>query len=386
MIRNATFLVFLTLSVGCGGNTQGPIGNARNVTNTGTPAPTSQIRPTSKASFFQFRDLETGSTWNFKGEAIQGQFAGEKLDSVVGYNAFWFAWASFWPTTAVWGEFPVSEGLLPSSAFQDIPESEIKSNLSIDSVVPLDNPPDRFGSASFVGPTAATDLAPEELVLGVVLNGDARAYPVKILNWHEIVNHAVGGRQISLTYSPLTASAINFDTPDLAFGNSGALYNNNLVMYDRETGSFWSQMRMNSIFGTRRGQPLEVLPVVQCTWAAWRTLYPFTSVLSPNTGVRAIGDYMNDLYIEGGYNASSNLYINQTPAIDPRYHPKTRVYGLVGNTHAKAYPLSSLGEKTAINDSFEGQPILLLYEQSAQMAVVYSRYLGGNTLTFERIE
>ncbi len=141
-------------------------------------------------------------------------------------------------------------------------------------------------------------IADTEDVIGVEVDGETRAYPLRILTAHEVVNDAVNGRPIVVTYSPLCDSAVIFDrTIDgevVWFGVSGLLYNNNLVMYDRTQrlpddrvdgsragASLWSQLAFRAISGPRVGQSLEIVPAQVTSWRAWRTAHPDTTVLLP---------------------------------------------------------------------------------------------------------
>ena len=230
-------------------------------------------------------------------------------------------------------------------------------------------------------------LNDDDIVLGVAINGEARAYPVKILNWHEIVNHTLGGQKLSVTYCPLTASGLNFAASDIAFGNTGGLHNNNMVMYDRETESFWSQMKASAIIGSRAGERLELRPVFQGTWQAWKTLYPDTQVLNTRTGYNR--SYSVDNYIRSGYTLSSEVWFPQTPTIDTRYHPKDMVLGLLGDTETKAYLFSRLqatGDRRVLNDEFAGQPIVVVHQKDAHTALAFSRQINGQLLNFELVE
>jgi hypothetical protein len=158
---------------------------------------------------------------------------GRRLTRIPAYTAYWFAWSSFWPGTEVYGDFAQEPNQLEPMIQTAVPTSQIFADVAADAIPPLDDPQLDVGRAEFVEASAAR-LSDDEIVIGVEIDGDARAYPVRILNWHEIVNHTVGGRKISLTYCPLTASGINFDASKIAFGNSGALFNNNMVMYNRD--------------------------------------------------------------------------------------------------------------------------------------------------------
>lgn len=373
-------LIFLTLS--CGNSpSNGPstIGPAADQISS-DPVSDSSIR-VSLQTLVRFRDLETGSTWNTKGEATDGPLKGQRLRQIPAYSAYWFAWASFWPNTEVYGEPEPTDGLREAMVRQPVPTREILSDVPIDGIPPLDAPPKDVGRAEFIEASAVTDLADDDIVVGVEIDGDARAYPIRILNFHEIVNHTLGGKRISLTYCPLTASGINFDGSAIEFGNSGALFNNNLVMYNRDTRDLWSQMRTYGISGQDVGLHLDLLPVVQGTWAAWKKMYPETKVLSTSTGFRR--NYRRDVYIESGYTVDDQIWFAQEPEIDTRFSPKEMTLGLLSQTRSKAYPFVSLGDRGVTNDLFDGRPIVIVFNPQAQMAIPYSRVVENRVLTFK---
>ena len=159
----------------------------------------------------------------------------------------------------------------------------------------------------------ATYLRPDDVVIGVALDGEARAYPLRILMWHEAANDVLGGTPIAVTYCPLCNSALVFDRRvagrTLAFGVSGLLYESNVLLYDRAasggTESLWNQIQMRAVTGpaARAGQSLRLLPSSMTTWSAWRAQHPETTVLSTNTGFRR--DYASSPY--GPYFASDEL-------------------------------------------------------------------------------
>jgi hypothetical protein len=134
-------------------------------------------------------------------------------------------------------------------------------------------------------------MSPGALVLGVVVNGEPRAYPHNLLWWHEIINDVLGGRPILVTYCPLTGSGLAYDPviaeQHLNFGTSGLLFHNNLVMFDRATQSLRSQMRVEAICGSFSGTVPGLLPVVQSTWSAWKALHPDTTIVSFRAGFNA---------------------------------------------------------------------------------------------------
>ena len=334
------------------------------------PVPPADISPDLKEqSPLLFRDVETGSVWNLVGEAVSGELSGAQLEPLPAYSAYWFAWFSFWPNTDIWAAL-AGNGDIGSDAFAGISDREYVGDVPKDAIPPLDDPYDGLGFANFVSVREAA-LSDEEIVIGVSVGSDARAYPVRIMNWHEIVNHAVGGEKLSVTYCPLTASGVNFAADDIAFGNTGGLYISNMVMYDRETQSFWGQMRAGSILGTRTGERLELRPVYQGTWKAWRTLYPRTQVLSTDTGYSR--DYVSDFYIDQGYTESEIVWFNRGVTIDDRYHPKEMVLGLLGEATTKAYAYADLREPKVVNDSFEGREIVVVYSDDARAALAFSR-------------
>ena len=149
-------------------------------------------------------------------------------------------------------------------------------------------------SPRHVSADRAQYLSDEDLVVGVVLGNEARAYPLRILVWHENANDVVGGRPIAVTYCPLCNSAFVFDRrigdSVRDFGISGLLWNSNVLLYDRqedgERESLWSQVRMAAVTGpaAKAGLRMKFLPSELTTWAEWRSKHPETSVLSNRTG------------------------------------------------------------------------------------------------------
>jgi hypothetical protein len=138
-----------------------------------------------------------------------------------------------------------------------------------------------------VAASAATFLRGGDAVIGVTEAGVAKAYPVRILNWHEVVNDQIAGVPIVVTYCPLTASAVVYDRAPrgapLTFGVSGRLYQSNVLIYDYQTESLWSQLKEEALTGSFTGTALRAFPSVVTTWADWQSTHPQTLVLSPDT-------------------------------------------------------------------------------------------------------
>ncbi|MFW6069590.1 MAG: DUF3179 domain-containing protein [bacterium] len=221
----------------------------------------------------------------------------------------------------------------------------------------------------------------DDLVIGLALEDDARAYPVRLLSSHEIVNDVVGGRPVAVTWCPLCYSALVFDRVverELTFGVSGYLFRNNLVMYDHQTNTLWSQILAQGIRGALKGETLELVPSQLMEWGQWKAQYPHTRVLSAERMGQEAGN-VEDPY--AGYYASDLAGITGSGG-DDRLRAKELVVGLVVDNQARAYPLSALKERTPINDALASVPVLLLYDREAEAVRVYSRRVDGQVLTF----
>lgn len=200
-----------------------------------------------------------------------------------------------------------------------------------DGIPSIDNP-------DFDNANADNWLADNDLALGVVHHEEARAYPARILVWHEIVNDIVAEKPLAITYCPLCASGIVFERQIndhlLEFGVSGLLYNSDLLLYDRQTESLWSQIPGKAITGDFCGQTLKRFPVTHTHWAAWREDYPETQVLSRETSYKR--DYARDPY--ESYDQAYTLHFPVEHG-DRRYHPKELVIGLEQNGNARVWPI-----------------------------------------------
>jgi hypothetical protein len=179
----------------------------------------------------------------------------------------------------------------------------------------------------FVAAGAAGFLDDDDIVMALELEGEARAYPVLILNYHEIVNDEIGGKPIAVTYCPLCGSGLVFERVfgdrTVEFGVSGLLHNSDLVLYDRATESLWQQITGKAFAGPMRGEELRTVPVAMTRWGIWRAAHPGTKVLSVDTGFDR--PYANKAPY-GDYDSSAKLMF--PVALDRRLHPKTVVYGI----------------------------------------------------------
>ncbi len=166
-----------------------------------------------------------------------------------------------------------------------------------------------------------TLLVPDDRVVGVAIAGDARAYPLRLLVWHEVVNDVVGGVPVAVTYNALCDSAAVFDrrtsAGELTFGVSGLLYQSNLLLYDRRrppgASSLWSQLQARALTGVRAGTRLERLPCAAARWKDWRSRHPRTRVLAPRPEL--LEAYRRDTY--GSYFGSELLRFPVDPLPPP---------------------------------------------------------------------
>jgi len=229
---------------------------------------------------------------------------------------------------------------------------------------------------SFVGPGDAGFLAPGDPVFGVVRDGVAKAYPQKILAQHEIVNDVLAGDPVAVTYCPLTGTVQGFERGATTFGVSGRLINNNLVMYDRETETWWPQILATAIPGPWNEDPevasLREFRLVWTTWGRWRELHPNTRVLSEDTGFAR--NYDDDPY--GTYNPKGGYYTDRDTLFprlnhNDRFHPKAVVLGARTNEDAAAFPKETLRERGTIEGNLGGDPIVSAYDPRLDTGCVY---------------
>lgn len=222
----------------------------------------------------------------------------------------------------------------------------------------------------FVLAGEASFLADKAPVLGIYRDGIAKAYPIAILNWHEIVNDRFGDRAVTVSYCPLCGSGMAYlaragDT-GLTFGVSGLLYNSDMLLYDRQSESLWSQILAQAVTGPLKGTRLELVPLTHTTWIDWRTRHPRTLVLSRETG--HVRDYGRNPY--AGYEGEDTLMFPvKFRAFG--YHPKERVLGVEIDGRYKAYPFVELGRTPGeIVDTVAGKSVVVRFDRTHQSGTV----------------
>jgi Protein of unknown function (DUF3179) len=265
-------------------------------------------------------------------------------------------------------------------------QEEIKSIVPLDQIVSGGPPPDGIPSIDSPKFTSVKEadkiLEDSELVVGLNVNGDIRAYPLQILVWHEIVNDNVGDVPVAVTYCPLcfTNQVFNRTLEDgnvVEFGTSGKLYNSNLVMYDRTSDSLWSQALAQGIVGKYAGVKLQRIPFDVANWKEWKELlYPESKVLSRDTG--SSRPYGADPY--GDYYTNTQVLFPVSNQ-DNRLGLKEIIIGLEDEGQYKAYKVQDVEDKKIINDKINNKPISL-FSAFPFMVRAFDPVIDGQTLQF----
>lgn len=291
------------------------------------------------------------------------------------------------PARAVF-EFPKTDWSKRAVTFSEI----LSGGPPKDGIPAIDRP-------QYVSIAEADDwLGDQEPVVLLEVNGRARAYPLQILTWHEIVNDTLGGVPVAVTFCPLCNTAIAFegriDDTWPSFGTTGRLRYSNLVMYDRQTETWWQQATGEAIVGEHTGRRLTTLPATIVGWEMFKTAHPESDVLSRDTGHNR--SYGRNPY--AGYddvNRSPFLYIG--PETSDRLLPMARVATVELNGEAVAYPYAVMERARVVNDSAGGTPLVVFWQPGTASALdssaiaegrdvgtvnTFSRELEGRTLTF----
>jgi len=256
-----------------------------------------------------------------------------------------------------------------------------------DGIPPIDNP--TFDSIA----QGDEWLADGQPVIALAVGEEAKAYPLAILTRHEIANDEIAGIPVAVTFCPLCNAAVVFNREVngqvLRFGVSGNLRHSDLIMWDNKTLSWWQQFTGEAIVGDLTGTQLELIPAQLAAWKDFKAAYPNGVVLS-SAGRR----YGQNPYV--GYDSSPQPFLF-LGAPDPRLPATERVLGVFSGQAAAAYPLSVIAEKGVIEDTFEGQKIVIFYEpgqvsaldqseiaasREVGSAAMFSPELEGQALTF----
>lgn len=228
--------------------------------------------------------------------------------------------------------------------------------------------------------TAAVDwLRPEEAVLAFELDGEARAYPIQILMWHELVNDTVAGIPVTISYCPLCNSALAYDRRlgdrILDFGTSGRLYNSSMVMYDRQTETLWTHFDGMAVAGELVGAELDTYPISTISWEDFRSIHPDGLVLSRDTGHRS-RNYGENPYV--GYDQPDQRPFLYDGDFDPRLEPKTRVVVVRDEEEpAVALPLGELAEAGVVMFEAHGRSLVAVLDPGTASPLETGTVAGG---------
>lgn len=240
-----------------------------------------------------------------------------------------------------------------------------------DGIPPIDRP-------KFIDNQQAEQwLAPNDPVIALELNGDARAYPLQIMTWHEIVNDSVGEIPITITFCPLCNSAITFERhyqgTTYDFGTSGLLRHSDLVMYDRQTESLWQQFTGEAIVGAMTGEQLQMIPSGLIGFKQFQAAYPSGKVLSKETGYSR--DYGHNPY-PGYDDIRNNPFLFQDP-IDGRLSAMARVVTISDGEYHNAYPVKLLEKLGVIHHKLGEQSLAVFHQAGVSSALDTTRITNG---------
>ncbi len=257
--------------------------------------------------------------------------------------------------------FDYSDALVPADEI-------IWGGVPRDGIPPIHNP-------KFVAAGDKHILRDTDRVLGVVRNGIAKAYPIRILDRHEVVNDRFGDEAIVVTYCPLCFSGMaftaQFSDVDLDFGVSGLLYNSDVLLYDYKTGSLWSQLLSKAISGPLKGAEIPAIPTAHTSWRDWRNRHPNTLVLSTDTGFRM--NYRGSPY--GEYQSKGRLMFPVAQR-NRAYRNKELVLGISIDGVHKAYPFKELRDhgNASFSDAVGGMELTVEWQEKEK----YARAINSN--------
>ncbi|MGH8497554.1 MAG: DUF3179 domain-containing protein [Blastocatellia bacterium] len=241
----------------------------------------------------------------------------------------------------------------------------------VDGIPSLDNP-------KLIEAKEASYLLDNDLVFGVSINGDERAYPLRIMGWHEMFNETIGGVPVALAYCTLCGSGILFETKaegrekPFVFGSSGLLYRSNKLMFDRETDSLWNQFIGEPVTGplAKSGIRLKIRSVVITDWLSWKSSHLGTKVLSLDTGYNR--NYGSGV-VYADYFASPELMFPTSVRDESRIKRKDYVFGIRDTGIARAWPIDAFAKEAVINDEFNGKPLVLIGDVTTLTVRAYER-------------
>ncbi|MDY6769235.1 MAG: DUF3179 domain-containing protein [Candidatus Nanohaloarchaea archaeon] len=218
-------------------------------------------------------------------------------------------------------------------------------------------------------------------VISVSVGGEHYAFPLRVLRLHGVVNTRLGGKPVAVTYSPHSGTPVvvsrRVGGDVLQFEHSGKLYNGNMVMRDRETGTMWSQFLSEGLKGELAGTQLQTLDSQVVRWGIWRDNHPTGRVLSRDTGIYGTERYMDTPYF--AYRLSRDVPFHQ---FQSDTHPKAVVYGTVVDGSAAAYRDAHVKARDLVQDEVGGEPVMLVQDEDRDWILGFRREVNGSETTF----
>ncbi len=252
-------------------------------------------------------------------------------------------------------------------------EEVVWGGVPVAGIPALDDPP-------LVAAEKAGYLRATERVFGVLLGGEARAYPLRILDWHEMLNDVVGGEPVTLSYCTLCGSGILFSTRTPSgeprrFDTSGLLYRSNKLMVDRQSYTLWSNLTGTPVVGrlARAEIELPVLPMTLTTWEEWRGRHPETRVLDLDGVERSLGGRYRFDYRPGAADRARTGVSFPVWIQNDVLERDEEVFALRINGRAKAYPLAALASRRVVNDELGGESLVLVADAASGAIRAYRR-------------
>ncbi|MEX0771237.1 MAG: DUF3179 domain-containing protein [Balneolaceae bacterium] len=274
---------------------------------------------------------------------------------------------------------------------------DISDNWIIPQEEVIDGGPGKDGIPSIdqpdFAPAGEIDYVEEQRLISAVNVGEShKAYPHQVLDWHEIVNDQIEDLSVAMTYCPLTGTGVAWDRQNVEFGVSGLLFRGNLVPYDRQTQSRYSQMQIRGVNGPMAGTQMEALPVLQTTWETWKSMYPDSKVLTTrNTGRQY--NYKSYAYGEGYLeeDSATNFPVRHK---DDRLPRKKRVHGIIANRNidenadVRTYVIDRFAPGIqVIEDRISNQEFVVVGSRDKNFAMSYLReFRDGTLLQFEAVQ
>lgn len=326
------------------------------------------------------------------GIAASEYIMGSALERLSGQNFGddWASWIEWYGGTDLVPPpgFTTWKGRLLSEidpGFGEFLQDRFESTIRVEEIqwggVRVDGIP-ALDQAQMVAPSDASYLVDEEPVFGLEINGDARAYPLRILDWHEMANDTVGGVPVSIAYCTLCGAAIAYDGraadgTEYDFGSSGFLFRSNKLMYDRQTRTLWNQMSGEPVLGelVGTGVKLDILPIVLTTWEEWLEQHPETVVLDIDTGFSRpyeVGSAYGDYFAGEG----TMFPVWQR---SERLDTKDRVYAMQVEDIPVAYPIATLDQEAVVNDTVGETNVVVVAQRDMINVDGQSRRVGQVT-------